>query len=74
MKVQMIYNNREYNTELDRPQEIEDEEFSQEILNEWLEIYFKDNEVMAETEKECYGFILFDDEMNVIDVLYYKKK
>lgn len=37
MKVQMIYNNRDYITELDRPQAIE-------------------------------------DDMNVIDVLYYKKK
>lgn len=73
MKVQMIYNNRDYIKELDRPQAIEDEEFSQEILNEWMKIYFKDNEV-EEIEKECYGFILFDDDMNVIDVLYYKKK
>lgn len=73
MKVQMIYECKDYCTELDRPQEIKEEEFNQKTINEWLEIYFKDNEVVDEIEKERYGFKIFDDEMNwLLDTLYYK--
>lgn len=69
---QMFYEYWNCEQELDEPQIIDKEEFNQEAVNEWLDIYFRDCEVKEE-EKEYYGFILWDDEFNRIDKLFYKK-
>lgn len=68
--VQMFYEYWNCEQELDEPQI--KEEFNQEAVNEWLDIYFRDCEVKEE-EKEYYGFILWDEKFNRIEKLFYKK-
>lgn len=75
--VQMITIAASYTQELDQPQEIEKEEFTQENVNDWCESYIVDNYGSDEDEQkesgapdiEYLGFVLTDEEGNKIETL-----
>lgn len=78
--VQMIIATGSYTTELDQPEEIEKEEFTQKNINDWCESYFADNYGSDEDEQkesgapdiDSLGFVLADEDGNEIETLFHR--
>ena len=77
---QMIIETNNYKSELEPPQEIERDEFTQESINDWIVNWITDtygNNVKDRKEggAPCIndlGYDLLDDDYNLIETLHYK--
>lgn len=69
--VQMIIAAGSYTTELDQPQEIKKEEFTQKNINEWCESYIVDYGDGA-PDIDCLGFVLIDEDGKEINRMFYE--